>query len=329
MEKRIRYYDEAVDFKRMESSMEKIEIAVSRLENPYGIDDEKTVMYQDYLFGEASKIAYQFIDNNRVSLFPLLVKYKVIKKSNIIKLTDYAREKKKTDILFYLMEAGNLLRTNSKNLEIAKKHIPGKTPLSSEKAKADYSDAKQGDIVWLGIEPTPWQVLENRDGRLLLISKYVLDCMPIEDFFHGHSRWSTCSIRRRLNKEYIDNILTEREKERVVPVYIDDEDKLHFEKADGLTEDKFFYLSVNEAKKYFRSERDRMAPITKYAIRSMLWTVFDQYGHWWLRSRGECDVDTYYVRDGVIMSENSTVQGSYNEHFGVRPAMYFDAKAPK
>jgi len=65
-----------------------------------------------------------------------------------------------------------------------------------------------------------------------------------------------------------------------------------------------------------------MAPVTKYAVRSMLWTVFDKFAHWWLRSPGEQDVDIYYVRDGVIMSENSTVQGSYFEHFGVRPAVY-------
>ncbi len=320
--KKIIYFDEERDFPRLDNCVEKVEIAISRLENPYGLDDEKILMYQDYLFNQAPKIAQDFIDLNKLTLFPLLVKYRVIKKTNVVKLTDYAREKKKNDILFYLMEAGHLLKTNSKTLEVAKKHTPGKTPLPPEENSYDFSGAKPGDIVWFGQTPMPWKVLENKDKRLLLISEYVLDCMPIEDFFRGHSEWRTCSIRRRLNREYIDGLLTEKEKAMTVPVYIGWDDTLSFDNPKDLSEDRFFYLSVKEAQRYFRTERDRMAPVTKYAIRSMLWTVFDKFAHWWLRSPGEQDVDIYYVRDGVIMSENSTVQGSYFEHFGVRPAVY-------
>ncbi len=324
MEQRIRYYDEVIDFTRMDSSMEKVEIAVSRMENPYGLDDDKILMYQNYLFGkEPEKLVYEFIDNNRVRFFPMLVKYKIIKKTNVIKFTDYAREKKKNDILFYLMEAGNQLRFNAKNMDLARKHTPGKTPLPPAENTADYSTAKPGEIIWLGIEATPWQVLENKNGRLFLISKYILDCLPVDDFFRGQSYWCSCSMRRRLNREYINNLLTKEEQARIVPVYIEDSDRLHFEKQYGISEDRFFHLSVGEAQRFFRTQRDRIAPITKYAVRSMLWTVFDQTGHWWLRTPGELKVDYYYVRDGVIMSENSTVQTSYFEHFGVRPAFYY------
>ncbi|MBR5521790.1 MAG: hypothetical protein IKU54_07335 [Oscillospiraceae bacterium] len=320
--KKIIYFEEERDFTRLESSVEKVEIAISRLENPYGLTDEKIAMYQNYLFNQAPKIAHEFIDLNRINIFPLLVKYRVIKKTNVVKLTDYAREQKKNDILFYLMEAGHLLKTNSKNLEVVKKHSPGKTALPPAENIYDYKNSRPGDIIWMGVDPMPWQVLENKDGRLLVISKYVIDCMPIDDFFRGHSEWRTSSIRRRLNREYIDALLTQKEKEMIAPVYIDWDDTLSLENTKGLSEDRFFYLSVKEAQRYFRTDRDRMAPVTKYAIRSMLWTVFDQYAHWWLRSPGVHPVDIFYVRDGFIMSENSTVQGSYFEHFGVRPAMY-------
>lgn len=322
--KKIIYFDEEREFLRLESCIEKVEIAISRLENPYGLTDEKIVMYQNYLFNQAPKLAQEFIDLNRVNIFPLLVKYKVIKKANVIKLTDYAREQKKNDILFYLMEAGHLMKTNSKNLEVVKKHTPGKSALPDAENTYNYRNSRPGDIIWMGTDPMPWQVLENKEGRLLLISKYVIDCLPIDDFFRGHSEWRTSSIRRRLNSEYIDALLTKEEKDRTVPVYIDWDDTLSFDNEKGLSsDDRFFFLSVKEAQRYLRSERDRMAPVTKYAIRSMLWTVFDQFAHWWLRSPGEHPVDIYYVRDGVIMSENSTVQGAYFEHFGVRPAMYF------
>ena len=121
------------------------------------------------------------------------------------------------------------------------------------------------------------------------------------------------------------NVLTDRDIEKIVPVYINcDDDSLSFEQSGDITADKFFLLSVKEAKRYFHSDRERQAPVVKYATRSMLWTVFDKWAHWWLRTQGEIIDDKYYVRDGFIMSMNSTVQGSYFEHFGVRPAMYIN-----
>ncbi len=317
----IRYFDEAVDFSRMDNCTEKVEMAISRLENPVGLTDDMILMYQDYLFNTAPKIAADFIDLNRLALYPLLVKYRVIKKANVLKLIEYAREKRKMDAMSYLMDVSNQFRHNSKNMDIAKKHTPGK---AFPPAQVDYRHAKAGDIIWLGQPIMPWQVLENKSGRLLVISKFVLDCLPY-DGYYKFIDWSTSSIRKKLNNEYMPNILTAEDIAKIVPVYINsDTDILHFDRQEGITEDRFFLLSVKEAKRYFRSDRERCAPVVKYATRSMLWTVFDKWAHWWLRSQGEIIDDKYYVRDGFIMSMNSTVQGSYFEHFGVRPAMYIN-----
>ncbi len=321
---RTQYYNEKADFNRMKSSMEKVELAVWRMENPFGLDDEGILMYQNYLFGkEAEKLIYEFVDNNKVEILPLLVKYKLIKKTNVTKLTDYARDKKKTDILFYLMEAGNQLKFNARNLITAKKHIPGKTPLPPAENTRDYSNAKPGRLIFLGYDNMPWQVLENKDGRLLLISKFVLECLPVDRFYKGYWNWETCSVRRELNTDFVNNMLTKEEQANIVPVYIDNNTDLHFGSRDIKAEDKLFYISLADARRYFKSDRDRMAPITKFGMRSMLWTVFDQYGHWWTRTKGVLPLDTYYIRDGVPMSENSTVQGGNQEYFGVRPAMYY------
>ena len=323
------YFNEVKDFSRLSDSVCKTEIAISRLENPYGLDDEKILMYQDYLFNHAQKTAREFIDLNRLQMLPLLVKYRVIKKSNILKLTDYAREKKKNDILFYLMEAGHLLKTNSKALEIVRKHIPGKSLLPPAENLCDYSSAKPGQIVWMGKNFMPWLVLENNGKRLLLISCYVIDCLPFETFYYGltdYITWGKSTIRYKLNTEYYHNLFTEEEKTKIVPVYISNDDSLSFERRDGITADRMFFLSVKETQRYLRAEKDRLAPITGFANRSMLWTLFDQYAHWWLRTDGELSADKYYVRDGVIMSENSTVSGGRFEHFGVRPAIYYDTK---
>ena len=322
MDNKIKYFDEAVDFSRMENCPEKVEIAISRLEYPLGLNEDMILMYQNYLFNDAPKIASQFIDLNKLTLFPLLVKYRVIKKANVLKLTEYARENRKMDMLSYLMDVGNQFRTRPKQMDIAPKFIRGKSSLP-QVCEYDSALIKAGDVIWLGQPLMPWKVLENKSGRLLVISRYVLDCLPYEDFYRKNNKWNTASIRKRLNRDYLYATLTQQEIDRIVPVSIDDgDDSLSFEIPEGKTGDKFFLLSVKEAKRYFRDNRQRMVPVVKYATRSMLWTVFDKWAHWWLRTPGELDADMFYVRDGEIMSINSTVQGSYFEHFGVRPAMY-------
>ncbi len=325
MDNKITYYNEITDFQRMENCPEKVEIAISRLEQPRGLSEEAIVMYQDYLFNTAPKIASQFIDLNKLTLFPMLVKYRVIKKANVLKLTEYAREKRKMDMLSYLMDVGNQMRTRPKQMDIAPKFTPGKSDLPLCDENTDYSQSNPGDIIWMGSPLMPWQVLENKSGRLLVISKYVLDCLPFEDFYKRNTFWNQSSIRKRLNREYLNSLLTEEEISRIVPVHINKEDdSLTFDIPADDMGDRFFLLSTKEAKRYFRDDRARWAPVVKYATRSMLWTVFDKWAHWWLRTPGELDADMFYVRDGVIMSINSTVQGSYFEHFGVRPAMYIN-----
>lgn len=325
MRKRIQYYNELPDFNYLKNCVEKVEIAISRLENPVEITEEKIVAYQDYLFSQAPDIVPQFIDLNKTAIFPLLVKHRVIRKSNVIGFIDYAREKKKTDILFYLMEAGNRLKNSPKSLDITKKFTPGKSRLPQAERNYDFSRAVPGQLVWLGIDPMPWLVLENKNRQVLLISYYVIDCKPYTSFYRGHVTWSECSCRLKLHTEYIHNLFTDTEKEMIVPVFINDrDDSLSFEQTEERQNaDKLFFLSVKETEKYFRTEKDRLAPFTRVSTRTPLWTIFDQYAYWWLRSPGAHPMEKMYVRDGVITSANSIVNGDdCFDYFGLRPAVY-------
>lgn len=326
----ISYYDEIKDFTRLADCTEKIEIAISRLENPVGITEEKILMYQDYLYGNRLDVVMQFIDMNRLAIMPLLVKYRLIKKSNILKLTEYAREKRKMDMMSYLMDVGNQFRTRPKQMYIAPKFTPGKTPLPQQH-NPDYSKAKSGDIIWLGTVPMPWQVLENKNGRLLLMSKYVLDCLPFEDFYDpfyfsmsfDRTRWPYSTIRRHISNDFYASMLTEQEKQNVVPVYISADDTLTFENREGAKQDKMFLLSKTETEKYLKTEKDRLAPVTSFATRSMLYNDFETYAYWWLRTPGQYLVEKMYVLDGRITSSNSMVGGDHFNYLGVRPAMYY------
>ncbi len=326
----INYYDEIKDFTRLSDCTEKVEIAISRLENPEGLTEEKILMYQDYLFGNRLDAVMQFIDMNRLHIMPLLVKYKLIKKSNILKFTEYAREKRKLDVMSYLMEVGNQFRTQPKKMDIASRFVKGKSSLPVAQ-KADYSSAKAGDIIWLGRQLMPWKVLENKEGRLLLLSEYVLDCLPFEDFYDpfyfsmsfDRTRWPFCTLRRHINSDIYDSLLTETEKQNVIPVYISADDKLTFEKREDAKEDRMFLLSRQETEKYLKTEKSRLAPVTSFATRSMLYERFETYAYWWLRTPGEYTVEKMYVRDGVITSSNSIVGGDHFNYLGVRPAFYY------
>ncbi|MBP0979962.1 MAG: hypothetical protein J6Q18_00195, partial [Oscillospiraceae bacterium] len=195
----------------------------------------------------------------------------------------------------------------------------------------DYSQSKPGDIIWLGRVPMPWKVLENKGGRLLLLSVYVLDCLPFEDFYDpfyfsmsfDRTRWPFCTLRRHINNEFYTSLLTEEEMQRVVPVYISADDVLSFEKREDAKEDRMFLLSKPEAEKYLKTEKDRMAPVTSFATRSMLYIHFENYAYWWLRTPGQYSVEKMYVLDGTITSDNSIVGGDHFNYLGVRPAMYF------
>ena len=329
----IPYFDEIKDFTRLSDCTEKVEIALSRLENPVGITEEKVLMYQDYLFKSAPSVVPQFIDLNKISVFPLLVKYRTIRKANVLKFTEYAREAKKMDILSYLMDVGYQLKTKPKNLNIAPKFTAGKTDLNSDYVE-DYSGAKAGQLLWLGRVPMPWKVLENKDGRLLLMSQYALDCLPVEDFYDplyfstsfDRTRWPYCSLRRHINNEFYNSLLTDEEKEKVVSVYISADDALTFEERADAQKDNMFLLSKSETERYLKTEKERMAPVASYALRSKLYNDFNNYAYWWLRSQGQYAPEKMYVMDGTITSSNSIVGGDHFNFFGVRPAFYYKYK---
>ena len=326
----ILYYDEAREFARMEDCMEKVELAISRLENPYNLTDENWVMYQDYLSKTAPKTVPDFIDNNRIAIFPLLVKYRVIRKANINKMVDYAQGARKMDILSYLLNAGNDFRMHPKAMDIAPKFTPGKSK-NDARQKLPVSDGvKVGDIIWLGENPMPWLVIEKQGKKVQIISKYAFDCMAYHNTFYKR-KWGECSLSKWLEEDFFDSFFTEDEKSAVATVYIDNEDILHTEKTEDAKEHRMFCLSVDEAKRFFRTEEERRARVTLVGKRRVLWQSFDVYAHWWLRTQS-LDVgaagESHVRYDGEISMHGGTIMSNgydeFYDHYGVRPAMYLD-----
>jgi len=320
-------YDEIREFNRMESCAEKIELAISRLENPYNLTDDERLAYQDYLTKDAIKVCHQFIDANRIAIFPLLVKHRVIRKANINKLVDYAQENRKMDILSYLLETGNNFRNHPKKMDIAPKFVPGKSANDEQQVLPSAENVKAGDIIWLGKKPMPWLVLDKKDNQIMVISKYAFDCQAYNNTFYK-MKLENSAVYKWLNGDFYKLFFNDEEKNIIAGTYIDDEDRLHTVKIADKQESKLFLLSVDEAKKYFPEAENRRARITLHGKRKVMWVSFDVYAHWWLRTpsldkvAGESHVDytgEIQRHGGTVMSNGYDV---FYDHYGVRPAMH-------
>lgn len=215
-----------------------------------------------------------------------------------------------------------------------------------------------------GPEPIEWEILAEEDGRLLLISRYVLDCQK----FHNDQTeitWETSDLRSWLNESFLKAAFSSEEQQMInlstlanptVPGQTDP----------NVTQDKVFCLSIDEVMQYYEfdygfeddddlydagySHQLITAP-TAYAIAQRVryetispdcelydfWNLrYDEYGidvigmvgaWWWLRTVPvEYEVNT--VCDVMIPGHAGWGQGNNQcGPHGVRPAIWVDASA--
>ena len=174
--------------------------------------------------------------------------------------------------------------------------------------------------------PIEWTVLEVRDGKALLISRYGLDSMPYNNE-DASTDWENSSLRSWLNNEFLQAAFTEDEQAAILSSRVKNSSDQHYNW--GLfvyngeeTEDRIFLLSYAEAKQHFGlGETDqtkilsRVEP-TEYALsRGAQTNSRDSTadgkaaGKWWLRTPGAVKryATIVYTDGGVEQSEvNST-----------------------
>lgn len=191
---------------------------------------------------------------------------------------------------------------------------PGDTVLFGEyEQDKDISNGKE-DIAWL--------VLEVKDGKALVVSKYALDCKQYNTS-NTDVTWETCTLRKWLNNDFINAVFSSYEK-AMIPTVTVSADK-NSTNPGNATQDQVFLLSITEANKYFGSDSARQCKPTDYAVANgsreshsgnLCW--------WWLRSPGSTQDSAAYVYSsgGVIESGNDV---DYNDG-AVRPAMWISIK---
>ncbi len=213
---------------------------------------------------------------------------------------------------------------------------------SEEKASSIYSKykveelkvAEVGDYVFFGAyeqdnntsngkEDIEWLVLEVTDSKVLLISKYALDCKRYNTSYSDVT-WETCSLREWLNGDFINTAFAEYEKAMIPTVTVTADANPEYDTSAGSdTQDKVFLLSIVQAYQYFDSSDTRQCKPTDYAVANGAYVNSDNGNcWWWLRSPGIYQYRAAIVDyDGDVGELGSGVDGGSR---AVRPALWID-----
>ncbi|MGN1083569.1 MAG: DUF6273 domain-containing protein [Lachnospiraceae bacterium] len=208
-----------------------------------------------------------------------------------------------------------------------------------------------------GKEPIEWLVLEVKDGKAFLISKYCLDGHQ----YHSQAwmssdpgspdfnvcvnvTWETSDLRAWLGSEFLNSAFTATEQESIILTTVKNPDHSNGFEGGNDTLDKVYLLSRDEVLKYFGeivnlwhdelpNETEHIAAPTEYAktrnigykgdkAYSRNW--YDKYANWWLRSPGMGTNWGAYVADaGILMEDGSYVTGTC----AVRPVLWLDVES--
>ena len=166
-----------------------------------------------------------------------------------------------------------------------------------------------------GREAIEWKVLDKKDGRVLLLSKYGLDTRKYNEGYSDVT-WENCTMRSWLNGDFLDTAFSSSEKSAIPTVTLMNSDNPNFEtKGGSSTNDRVFLLSLEEMRQYFAlfdtwtdynekhhdvtgnnwfigGSKDVITSPTAYAEAQGVWasSTLDAEGNgscwWWLRSPG-------------------------------------------
>jgi hypothetical protein len=229
-------------------------------------------------------------------------------------------------------------KTVKNTVKAAKPAVKQQTAKNTDKAAASKTavpELKKGDYFKFGSyyqenstkkTPIEWQVLKKSGTKVLLISRYVLDCEP----YHHNSvdiTWENCDLRKWLNGEFLKNAFTATEQKKIAVTKLANDNNAKYGTFGGnSTEDRVFCLSLAEAGSLFKDNESRKCVPTPYALGKGCWKyseiLINGRGccYWWLRSPGNYQ----FLAAGVAAGGALDLFGS-SVHSGgpaVRPALW-------
>lgn len=196
------------------------------------------------------------------------------------------------------------------------------TKAESDRIAEEYSKKLNGlevvsvddGVVTIKFGKYNWRVLEMSEHTALIITVDCVDSMVYNTEWCSVT-WETCSLRKYLNEDFY-NKFNDSEKKMIKDMKVMNKDNPEYETDGGNnTVDKIFLLSLDEANKYFVSDKDRIAHYDGY-VNGELWGGERYY--WWLRSPGNYDICASYVYSSGYVYNSGT---SVNNKRGVRPTL--------
>ena len=196
-----------------------------------------------------------------------------------------------------------------------------------------FGEYEQDNNTANGAETIQWQVLDKKDGKLLLMSKYALDAQPYHEV-QEEVTWETCTLRSWLNEEFYNTAFNSKEQKYIKETYVVNEDNPEYGTEGGNdTYDNVFVLSIGEVMTYFdaapnEDDPARRAKVTEYAKAQGGWcseeSAYYGTGWWWLRSPGLDSYNAVDVLNGGYVNRN----GYYvDANDGVvRPALWVEVE---
>jgi len=229
-------------------------------------------------------------------------------------------------------------KTVKNAVKAAKPAVKQQTAKNTDKAavsKTAVPELKKGDYFKFGSyyqenstkkTPIEWLVLKKSGTKVLLISRYALDCKKYHNQYVSIT-WENCDLRKWLNGEFLKNAFTATEQKKIAVTKLANDNNATYGTFGGnSTEDKVFCLSIAEAGNLFKDDESRKCVPTPHALGKGCWKSSENFINgrgccfWWLRSPGYGqDLHTSVSTDGAIDLLGYNVIRDIN---AVRPALW-------
>ena len=186
-----------------------------------------------------------------------------------------------------------------------------------------FGDYEQDNNSINGKEEIEWLVLAKEGSRILVLSKYALDCRQFNTT-NDYVTWESCSLRTWLNDTFINNAFAAEEKAMIQTVTVSSDILGDNAISQGnSTQDKIFVLSDAEVDRYLTAESVKKCEPTPYAIANNAY-VRNSNGMcmWWLRTcANDNNCAIYVTYDGSNIKTGAQVDEG---NIAVRPALWID-----
>ena len=158
-------------------------------------------------------------------------------------------------------------------------------------------------------------MLEVQGDKALLISRYAIE---YEKYNTGYRNvtWDDCMLRTWLNQNFLNDAFSDDEKKKISTVTVSPDQH----SGGKATQDKIFLLSVEEAEKYFGSNKARKCSPTDYVVsKGEEVKKFNGNCWWYLRAEGSGRSRAIYVDEyGEIDLDKDTYICA------IRPAIWIE-----